>query len=247
MDIAEKKDEILQLISQLQTHRPSSRLAAQDLRQPQKEIVDRIADRRETLAQLKSRREKLGLDLLEERLLSICQSLETRISKIEELLNQGSPIGAAPQKKSNGTDLAQDLNSMLPDISTESKTTLGLPASAENKEEKDELSFSLGGKVEETTLPDILQLVSSNQKTGIFKLEDSSNVIDLYFREGHIYHAQGNELSGQNAFFAAMAMSTGRFRFIDTEKIPEEKTIDGNTQFMILEALRQIDEERGGS
>ncbi len=32
----------------------------------------------------------------------------------------------------------------------------------------------------------------------------------------------------------------------DLEELPDEKTIDGNTQFLILEALRQIDEDKGG-
>ena len=67
--------------------------------------------------------------------------------------------------------------------------------------------------------------------------------IELYFRDGELFHAKSNDLEGQSAFFAAMASLKGRFYFDETGQIPTEKTIDGNTQFLILEALRQIDEE----
>ena len=95
-------------------------------------------------------------------------------------------------------------------------------------------------------LPDILQLISSNDKTGVFRCEHEGPAIDLFFRDGHLYHALGENMSGQSAFFAAMAQQEGHFSFSETDDVPGEQTIDGNTQFMILEALRQIDEERGG-
>ena len=45
---------------------------------------------------------------------------------------------------------------------------------------------------------------------------------------------------------AAMATKDGKFHFDETEDISDEITIDENTPFLILEALRQIDESRGG-
>jgi hypothetical protein len=111
---------------------------------------------------------------------------------------------------------------------------------------KDASGYFLSGAVRQDILPDILQLVSSNDKTGVFRIERDDKKIELFFRGGQLYHARGEEMSGQTAFFAAMAFTAGTFCFSESEDIPEEATIEGNTQFMILEALRQIDEQSNG-
>jgi hypothetical protein len=59
-------------------------------------------------------------------------------------------------------------------------------------------------------------------------------------------HAEGAGMSGESAFFAAFATTKGRYSFHQTTDITTQKTIDGNTQFLILEALRRIDEESPG-
>jgi hypothetical protein len=73
-------------------------------------------------------------------------------------------------------------------------------------------------------LPDILQLISSNDKTGVFRCEREDKSTELYFREGHFYHALGENMSGQPAFFAAMALQQGSFSFAEADEVPVGKT-----------------------
>ena len=101
---------------------------------------------------------------------------------------------------------------------------------------------TLGGLIQGDMLSDILQLISSNSLTGPFKIESGEARYALYFREGQIEHAEGTGLKGDSAFFAAFALTSGSYTFHEGAEIPGNKTIDGNTQFLILEALRQIDE-----
>jgi len=103
---------------------------------------------------------------------------------------------------------------------------------------------TLSGSIKEGLLADVLQMVSSNMMTGVFTTESDGTEIRLYFNEGEVCHGEGEGLVADNAFFAAMAMETGRFYFTETDDLPGERTISSKTQFLILEALRQIDESK---
>lgn len=105
-------------------------------------------------------------------------------------------------------------------------------------------NYALTGEIKEGFLADILQLLSSNEMTGVFTVEDRDSRVLLYYREGEVFHAEGEGTAGESAFFAAMAMDSGHFHFDETDKLPEERTINSQTQFLVLEALRQIDEAR---
>jgi hypothetical protein len=103
---------------------------------------------------------------------------------------------------------------------------------------------TLSGTIREGLLADMLQMVSSNMMTGVFTTESNGTEIRLYFNEGEVCHGEGEGLVADNAFFAAMAMEKGRFYFTETDDLPGERTISSKTQFLILEALRQIDESK---
>jgi hypothetical protein len=260
MDIAEKKHEILKLIEQLQPgaaegSAPQRAAPQPEPRIPSRSLSNRISRRKQELAEIRGRREQLGLTLLEERVLAICQALEQRIARIEETLAKRPPaVAAAPQQQQpSGTDIAESGLDMEPDIgqlggldfstaATKTQDSSPPPTRAAGTDN----GYTLSGAIEEGVLADILQFVSTNGKTGAFVVSYLGQEMSLYFREGQICHAAAGDMTGENALFAAMAAEEGRFHFDETEDIPDEVTIDGNTQFLILEALRQIDESRGG-
>ncbi len=95
-------------------------------------------------------------------------------------------------------------------------------------------------------LSDMLQLVSSNQMSGIFVIESEVGTCTLYFFEGRIRHAVGEDVTGEEAFFAAFASQEGRYHFTETQDLPAETTVSSGTQFLVLEALRRMDETSGG-
>jgi len=106
--------------------------------------------------------------------------------------------------------------------------------------------YLLGGELRETILPDVIQLISSNTLTGIFVVQSAKTSARIYFDEGGICHAESEELSGEAAVFRAFGLRGGRFHFVEADAPPPARTIQANTQFLILEALRQLDEEAAG-
>jgi len=178
----------------------------------------------------------MGQDLLEERLLGICQQLDERIARIESIIEQRAQMveRIRGEEPSRGTDHARSIVAATPDPT----------ASHGVQESPDEPVSALSGWIRDGILPDIIQLISSNNKTGILVLENEQRRIELYMRDGELYHASTKGMDGQAAFFAAIALEAGRFFFEETDDLAEKKTIDGDTQFLILEALRQIDEDK---
>lgn len=105
-----------------------------------------------------------------------------------------------------------------------------------------EVEHTISGELRGQLMPDMLQLVSSNALTGVFVVRSGGTENRLYLEEGQICHAEGPGLEGESAFFASMAAEEGRYYFEETTDLPDKRTITGNTQFLILEALRKIDE-----
>ena len=108
--------------------------------------------------------------------------------------------------------------------------------------------YRLTGSVDDGLLTDVLQVLTSNQKTGKFTvfLPDEAGRCDLYLRAGEFIHAEAGELRGEQAFFSLMSHGHrhGYYGFLPDEVAGIEPTIEGKSQFLILEALRRIDEER---
>jgi hypothetical protein len=104
---------------------------------------------------------------------------------------------------------------------------------------------AMRGRIRESLLPDLLQMVTSNRWTGVFVATHGAVECRLYFDDGQACHAEAPGETGEGAFFAALALEQGEYSFIERPP-PDERTINSNTQFLILEALRQIDEKKGG-
>jgi len=104
----------------------------------------------------------------------------------------------------------------------------------------------LGGELRDGLLSDLLQLVSSNEWTGIFSVGKGADEIRLEFAGGEIWNASGPGTQGEEAVYALMAHTDGRYSFHETAKPPAKRTIEGNTQFLILEGLRRLDEMGAG-
>jgi hypothetical protein len=101
---------------------------------------------------------------------------------------------------------------------------------------------TFSGAIQGQMLSDMLQLVSSNQMSGIFIIENDISKTTLYFDEGRICHAANGDVAGEDAFFAAFALGSGKYHFKETAELPPERTVSAGTQFLVLEALRRMDE-----
>lgn len=101
------------------------------------------------------------------------------------------------------------------------------------------------GLIKGQMLSDILQLVTSNAMTGVFVIDTQLCKCNLYFHEGRICHAENGSMVGEDAFFAAFGAESGRYHFTETIDLPEQRTIGVGTQYLVLEALRRMDESHG--
>lgn len=103
---------------------------------------------------------------------------------------------------------------------------------------------TFSGAIQGQMLSDMLQLVSSNSMSGIFVIESDVMSCRLYFDQGRMCHAESGGVTGEDAFFAAFAVEKGRYHFKETSELPKERTVSSGTQYLVLEALRRIDESK---
>lgn len=113
----------------------------------------------------------------------------------------------------------------------------------------DGLPYKLIGTAEDGLLTDVLQVLGANRKTGRFSLyiDEPKDRFDVFFREGRICHATAHEVEGEAAFFLMMVAGhrAGHYGFLEGEESDlSSDTISAKTEFLILEALRRIDEEQ---
>lgn len=102
------------------------------------------------------------------------------------------------------------------------------------------------GAVSDMSLADIIQVKGGNRYSGSLVVEQSGNTGVIYFRDGEIVHAEQANLSGEEAFYAVMGWIGGTFRS-EPKVSTTSRTIDQSLGFLILEALRRMDEAKNSS
>ncbi len=254
MSLSDKKGEILRLIEKLQPQ-PGRSLSLADRvsRQAPSAVGDKISKRRREITDLRTVRERMAIDLFEERVLGICQTLEQRIGRIEIMIRQkeeaeSKTVTGGAQNEIYTAESLLNGKPEVPKSPDMGGVVFGQPPATGGALESapQEAQYTLSGEIQEGVLSDILQFLSTNRKTGAFIVKNDGPPIAVYLEEGQIVHAVAGDISGESAIFAMMSMCQGRFHFDESEELPEERTITGNLQFIILEALRQIDEAGGG-
>jgi Ethanolamine utilization protein EutJ (predicted chaperonin) len=150
--------------------------------------------------------------LTERRLLAAVESIEKRLKRLEEQV-----IGRKPE--------AADA---IPPATAHAPSALA--------------DLMLGGAIDQSMLADILQMLSSNLASGEFIVKGGETQVSLFFSEGQIVHAVGPGVTGEQAVFAALAIESGTFTMRRVAELPKERSVQSKAQFLILEALRRIDE-----
>jgi len=101
------------------------------------------------------------------------------------------------------------------------------------------------GAVAGLSLTDVIQLKGHNKYTGCITVIYGNNEGVIYFADGEIIHAvQGNE-TGEEAIYQIIKWPGGSFN-IHPEMTSNVCTIHYRTDFLLMEALRRLDEERAG-
>jgi DNA-binding response OmpR family regulator len=100
------------------------------------------------------------------------------------------------------------------------------------------------GQIEVVGAPGVLQVCHLTRLTGTLSALDAGRRANVRFREGEIVDAQCEETWGEDAVFAFLAWTQGRFHFHPGD--PGEGVPLGESfSQLILEGCRRLDEKRG--
>lgn len=101
------------------------------------------------------------------------------------------------------------------------------------------------GAVAGLSLTDVIQLKGHGKYTGAISVEYGNSQGVIYFVDGEIIHAEQGEESGEQAIYEIIKWPGGTFA-IHPEMTSNVCTIHYRTDFLLLEALRRLDEENAG-
>lgn len=99
------------------------------------------------------------------------------------------------------------------------------------------------GAVSGLSLADIIQVKGGNRYSGCLVVENKNKSGVVYFRDGEIVHAEQDNLTGEEAFYTIMGWVGGTFKS-EPKVATTIRSIDQSVGFLILEALRRMDEAK---
>jgi hypothetical protein len=105
------------------------------------------------------------------------------------------------------------------------------------------------GTLAETPLRSLLEAAQGERSTGTLTLRNGSGEsTSLYFLFGHLFHAQGNGLAGDDAVVSALNWSKGEFEFDAKAKLPADETVRAGIPELVhaAEAVPKHDEPAAG-
>ena len=105
------------------------------------------------------------------------------------------------------------------------------------------MNVVFSGKLRFLGIPDLLQLIATNNGTGVLRLTNphAQTPASVIFLMGNPIHAICGSLKGLEALYTLFGWTTGRFEF-SQEKVDEEKTIRRGQMEIVLDGLRMLDE-----
>jgi CheY-like chemotaxis protein len=103
----------------------------------------------------------------------------------------------------------------------------------------------LRGSLAQMNVIDLMQSLEMGRKSGLLTLTNEGDKCEVYFVEGQVTHAMYGNLIGDPAVFRVLHWTGGNFQ-INFEGKTSEQTTTLNTQGLLMEGLRQLDESRRG-
>lgn len=99
------------------------------------------------------------------------------------------------------------------------------------------------GRLEQVAMPDLLQLLGMNQRTGTLAVTTPSGAGEVRLVEGRIVDAVYRRLEGEKALYRLLVEGEGTFAFAGGSPSPMQR-VDLPTSTLLMEGLRQVDEVR---
>ncbi len=97
------------------------------------------------------------------------------------------------------------------------------------------------GVLRQVSLQDVIQMECLNRNSSILEVSTGKTTGKIFIKDGSIIHAQMGERNGEAGLNKILALKGGEFNlrpFVE----PEKQTIDGQWEFLLMEAARMRDE-----
>ncbi len=103
--------------------------------------------------------------------------------------------------------------------------------------------MAMKGSLKDLQLPDLVQVMSMQGKTGrfILKNEEENEVGYVYLEEGEIVHAEVGDIEGEFAVYKIAPWSKGEFMF-EPDVPPPKRSIKKPNASLMMEAAKRLDE-----
>jgi hypothetical protein len=102
------------------------------------------------------------------------------------------------------------------------------------------------GSLSQMNVIDLVQSLEMGRKSCLLTLTSDNEKCEMYFKEGQVPHAAYGSLTGDVAVFKVLSWAGGSFQ-INFEGKTKQKTTTLNTQGLLMEGLRLLDESRRDS
>ena len=97
------------------------------------------------------------------------------------------------------------------------------------------------GVLRRVGLQDVIQMECLGRNSSVLEVYNEHVLGRIYIEEGKIIHAAGGELTGERALQRLLALPGGSFELVPFE-LPQQNTISGPWEFLLMEAARVRDE-----
>lgn len=94
------------------------------------------------------------------------------------------------------------------------------------------------------SLVDLLQLLASQDRSGLLTVDHPKGSGRLWLKEGDVFHAEFDGSTGRNAVYALLADERGSYEFAEGPE-PPRRSIDVGIEDLLLDAIRRTDAIRG--
>ena len=96
------------------------------------------------------------------------------------------------------------------------------------------------------SLVDLFQLLAAASRSGRLAVAHPAGMARVYFERGQVVHAEFAEREGVEAVYALFEDGRGAFEFSNGLASPQ-RSVEGTTESLVLEALRRLDERNRGT
>jgi hypothetical protein len=101
------------------------------------------------------------------------------------------------------------------------------------------------GSVSSLSVVDVLQLQCGNGFSGSIEFSHQGKEAVVYFQHGEVVHAESGDERGEPVIGAILAWPSGNFQ-AHANVATFARTIEKRLEHLLIDALRRLDEERGG-